>query len=197
MNLVPNRLLVLVVLASAPLAPVAAANASMNLGLAFSTFFGGSGYERAQGVAVDKDDFIYIVGNTGSPDLPTTPGAFQRTYRGDNVNGSSGDGFVAKFSPDGTRLIWATYLGGTGGDRIYNVVVDDAGRPYVAVWTSSADFPTTPGAFDTTHNSPGVMDLAYAKLKPDGSGLVYSTFVGGAGTEQARGSLCLDASGCL
>jgi hypothetical protein len=68
---------------------------------------------------------------------------------------------------------------------------------YVAVWTSSADFPTKPGAFDTTHNSPGVMDLAYVKLKPDGSGLVYSTFVGGAGTEQARGSLCVDASGCL
>lgn len=97
----------------APMAASAATNSCMALGLSFSTFFGGSGYERAQGVAVDKDDFIYIVGNTSSSDLPTTPGAFQRTYRGDNVNGSSGDGFVAKFTRDGSRLVWATYLGGT------------------------------------------------------------------------------------
>ncbi len=180
-----------------PAPALAADNSPMACGLSFSTFFGGSGYERAQGVAVDKDGFIYIAGNTSSQDLPTTPGAFQRTYHGDNGNGSSGDGFVAKFSPDGSNLVWATYLGGSNGDRAYNVVVDAQGCPYVAVWTASADFPTTPGAFDTTHNSPGLMDLAYVKLKPDGSGLVYSTFVGGAGTEQARGSICVDSSGCL
>jgi hypothetical protein len=166
-------------------------------GLAFSTFFGGSQFERAQGVAVDKDGFIYIAGNTSSPDLPTTPGTFQRSYCGDNVNGSSGDGYVAKFSPNGSQLVWATYLGGAGGDMAYNLVVDHMGSVYVTVWTSSADFPTTTGAYDTTHNSPGVMDIAYVKLKPDASGLVYSTFIGGAGTEQARGSIYDDASGCL
>lgn len=196
-----NLLLAMIVLtgisvrgsATAPAAP----DSSTNFELSFATFFGGSGYERAQGVAVDKEGFIYIAGNTSSPNLPTTEGTFQRSYQGDNVNGSSGDGFVAKFTPDGSRLVWSTYLGGTGGDRIYNVVVDEAGFPYVAVWTSSPDFPTTPGSFDTTHNSPGVMDLAYVKLKTDGSGLVYSSFVGGAGTEQARGSLFVDRTGCL
>jgi hypothetical protein len=165
--------------------------------LAFSTFFGGSGYERAQGLAVDQSGYIYIVGNTLSPDLPTTAGAFQRTYKGDNCSGSSGDGYVAKLTPDGSSLVWATYLGGAGGDRIYNAVVDGAGNVYLAVWTGSADFPTTPGAFQTTLRTAACVGthLAYSKLRPDGSGLVWSTFVSGSGTEQARGSLHVDSSG--
>jgi hypothetical protein len=146
-------------------------------------------------VAVDQNGFVYIVGNTFSPDLPTTPGAFQRKYKGDNAGGNSGDGYVAKLTADGKNVVWATYLGGSGGDRPYNVLVDSSGYVYVALWTNSPDFPTTAGACDTTFN--GRMDLAYVKMKSDGSGLVWSTFVGASRVEQARGSIALDSSGNL
>jgi hypothetical protein len=164
---------------------------------AWATFLGGSAFERAQGCAVDAAGNVYIVGNTGSTNLPVTPGAFQTTYRGDDPNtpASGGDGYVAKISADGRTLLWCTYLGGTDADRTYGVQVDAQGFVYVTTWTASADFPVTAGAYDTTHNSPGVMDVAYTKIRPDGSGLVWSTFVGGSGTEQARGSIFVDPGG--
>jgi hypothetical protein len=161
----------------------------------WSTFFGGSAYERAQGCAIDAKGFIYIVGNTDSADLPTTPGALQKTYAGDDpaTAASGGDGYVAKFSPDGRTLVWCTYLGGRDADRTYGVQVDAQGYVYVTTWTASPDFPVTAGACDTTFN--GAMDVAYTKLEPDGTKLVWSTFVGGSGTEQARGSIFLDREG--
>ncbi len=167
-------------------------DARADLSLSASTFFGGSQFERAQGVAVDAGGFVYIAGNTASTNLPTTAGAFQRSFGGGNA-----DGYVAKFSPDLRQLIWATYLGGAAEDRAYDLVVDSTGVLYVAVWTASSDFPTTPGAYDTTHNSPGIMDVAYVKLRADGSGLLYSTFVGGSNVEQSRNSIAVDSAGAL
>ena len=178
--------------------PASAAPAqSAPYSLSFATFFGGSGWERAQGVDVDAAGYIYITGNTSSSNLPTTPGAFQRNYAGDSGGGTTGgDAYVAKFSPDGKNLIWCTYLGGPDGDRGYGIKVDGAGYVYVASWAGPG-FPTTPGAYDTTHNSPGVFDVAFTKIKPDGSGLEWSTYVGGSGMEQGRDSMAVDSSGAV
>jgi len=157
---------------------------------AWATFVGGNSFERAQGCAVDAAGNIYIVGNTTSPNLPTTPGAFQGSFNG---GGGGGDGYVAKLSSDGQTLQWCTYLGGSDEDRSYGVQVDSTGV-YVTTWTKSANFPVTAGAYDTQHNSPGVMDVAYTKLRTDGTGLIWSTFVGGSGTEQARGSIFVNSA---
>jgi hypothetical protein len=159
---------------------------------AWSTYLGGGQFERAQGCAVDRLGNIYIVGNTTSTNFPTTPGAFQPSFNG---GGGGGDGYVAKFSPDGRSLLWCTYLGGSDEDRTYGVQVNAAFEVFVTTWTKSANFPTTAGAYDTSHNSPGVMDVAYTKLRPDGTGILWSTFVGGSGTEQARGSIWVNAAG--
>jgi Beta-propeller repeat len=86
----------------------------------------------------------YVTGTTTSANYPTTPGAFDRTF-----NGSS-DVFVTKLNASGSTLTYSTFLGGMNVDRGTGIAVDRRGRAYVVGQTSSADFPTTPGAFDTT-----------------------------------------------
>jgi hypothetical protein len=155
----------------------------------FCTFMGGGKWERVQSVYVDADDYIYVAGSTKSPDFPVTAGAYDTAGSGNGTN----DGFVAKLAPDGSRIIWSTYLHGTSRDDVYGVYADARGFVYAIGWTRSSNFPTTPGAWDRTHN--GDMDVFVAKLKPDGSGLVFSTFLGGSGTDQCRGGMCIDETG--
>lgn len=157
--------------------------------LEFCSFLGGSHWERVQAVSVDDEGFIYVAGSTKSADFPATPGALDNTGSG---NGSN-DGFLARISPDGSRIIWATYLHGTSRDDVYGVHVDDQGFVYAVGWTRSSDFPTTAGAHDRTHN--GDMDVFLAKLSPEGDSLVFSTFLGGSGIDQCRGGMDLDAEG--
>jgi len=154
--------------------------------LAYATFLGGFSMDIGWGIAVDASGSAYVVGRTTSPDFPVTPGAFQTAY------GGQGDAFVAKLSPDGSRVMWATFLGGSGGEGASAVAVDPSNNVYVAGGTGSLDFPTTPGAFDQTAN--GRTDAFVAMLSPDGSRLLWSTLLGGAGGEQAR-ALAIGGSG--
>jgi hypothetical protein len=155
--------------------------------LVYSTYLGGSGgYDVGYGIAVDGAGNAYVTGGTGSIDFPTTPGAFQTTLRGTNA-------FVSKLSGDGTALVYSTYLGGSGGDTGGGVAVDGAGNAYVAGSTSSNNFPTTPGAFQTS-NRGGVFDAFVSKLSGDGTALVYSTYLGGFARDQALG-IALDGAG--
>ncbi len=157
----------------------------------YSTYFGGSrpagdpassqrGRDEAWGIAVDAAGNAYVVGDTCSPDMPVTPGAYDQGCGSDgNCDGGDGfhDTFVLKLSPSGA-LVYSTYLGGSSYDRpLGGIAVDAAGNAYVAGWTSSQDFPTTPGAFDTTFN--GMSDAFVTKLSADGSSLIYSTYLGG------------------
>jgi len=150
--------------------------------LVYSTFLGGSDRDDALSVRMDSSGFAYLTGDTNSTDFPTTPGAFQRD-RGTDV---SGEAFVAKVNPSGSALVYSTFLGGSQGDETGNAIfVDPAGNAYLAGMTYSSDFPTTPGAFDTSFN-PGLTDeydVYVAKLDPAGSGLLYSTFLGGSGQD--------------
>jgi len=85
---------------------------------------------------------------------------------------------------DPNDLIFSTYLGGSSWDSAYGVAIDDLGHPYVIGSTPSSDFPTTPGAFDETLS---VIDAFVTKFTTDGTGLVYSTFIGGSHTEKGLG----------
>ncbi len=156
---------------------------------AFITYLGASQWERIQSVYVDADGYIYLGGTTKSSNFPTTPGAYDRKGSGNGDN----DGFVAKLSPDGTRLVWSTYLHGSQRDDVYGVWADSQGFVYVTGWTASFDFPTTAGAHDRTHN--GKNDVFLAKLTPDGSRLVYGTLFGGSGVDQCRGGMAVDDAG--
>src|SRR5690606_10061354 len=122
---------------------------------------------------------------TRSSDFPTTEGAYDDTYNG------AGDLFVAMLSPLGDALSYSTYVGGSALERGYDIVMQ-TGYAYVAGGTRSSDFPTTPGAHDTMHN--GGNDAFVLRLDGAGSGLMYSTFLGGAQDEQAN-SLTIGGSG--
>jgi hypothetical protein len=155
--------------------------------LVWSTFLGGTGNEGwpfdplsfntgHMGVDIDEAGVVTVSGGTSSTDFPTTVGAYDTTY-----NGGSGDGFISRFSADGTTLMWSTFLGGSSGrEPGMALAVDADGVVTTAGYTWSSNFPTTPGAYDETHDISN--DGFVARLDPSLPGpdqLVYSTFVGG------------------
>ncbi|MBI4320396.1 MAG: SBBP repeat-containing protein [Chloroflexi bacterium] len=167
--------------------------------LLYSTYLGGSEWDRGYGIALDGSGSVYVTGHTGSSDFPTTSGAFDRSCGTDgNCNatafGSPGDAFVSKLNLAGEGpgdLVYSTFLGGNyfenwnGGD----IAVDEIGDVYVTgdTW-SSQGFPTTPGAFDASFN--GFYDAFVARLRPLGHGasdLLYSTELGGTQRDAAGG----------
>ncbi|MEW6743914.1 MAG: hypothetical protein AB1486_14270 [Planctomycetota bacterium] len=160
-------------------------------GLVYGTFLGGSGLDDAFAIAVDDSGAAVIAGSTWSSDFPTTPEAYDRSYGG---GACCSDGFVAKLSADGSSLVFGTFLGGSTAktDICGAIDVDASGAIVVAGSTESADFPTTPGAYDTSFN--GGIDAFVAKLSADGSSLIYATFLGGSGTD-GSGDVALDDSG--
>jgi hypothetical protein len=142
---------------------------SSGSGLVYSTYLSGSSTDEANKVAMDNAGNVYVMGVTSSNNFPTTGGSFDTTYNG------NGDVFVSKFS--GSSLQYSTYLGGSSYDGINNgfgLAVDNAGNCYVLAPTGSSDFPTTPGALDRTQNN---YEAFVAKLNPQGSALVFSTFL--------------------
>ncbi len=169
----------------APLADRAASPQGNVPHVVYSTLLGGAAgnFDGAEDVAVDADGNAIIVGVTESTDFPT------RNALQDSLEGSS-DAFVAKFSPDGT-LLFSTFLGGDESDSAAAVAVDSTGAIYVAGTTGSNDFPLVNAAQSTPG---GASDAFVTKLSSDGSAIVYSTRIGGNGSDGAR-DLAVDASG--
>ncbi|MCA1683587.1 MAG: SBBP repeat-containing protein, partial [Actinobacteria bacterium] len=171
---------------------------SPNGSLVYSTFLGGVNFDSGSGIAVDYRGAAYVPGITGSPDFPTTPGAYDTTFHG--VGGPAPppfgpgdfDAYLTKLAPDGSRLEYSTFLGGSRLDVGFEVEVSLLGDAYVAGLTLSPDFPTTPGAYDRTLGGP--YDAYVTKFSRDGSAVVYSTLLGGSGTDGALG-LALDPLG--
>jgi len=162
-------------------------------GLVYSTYLGGSGIagvgDVANAVALDSSDHAYIAGLTYSDDFPVTERAFQRENRAFTSERAGANAFVTKLNATGTALVYSTYLGGSGGgvdDAANALAVDNAGSAYVAGSAGSADFPVTEGAFQTKNRAanqdqyPG-NNAFVTKLDPNGTALVYSTFMGGSG----------------
>jgi hypothetical protein len=154
--------------------------------LVYSTFLGkGDGH----GSAVDAAGNAYVTGHTDSATFPTTPGAFRRTFGGDRF-GRGDDAFVTRLNSTGSGLLYSTYLGGSAFDVGNGIAVDGSGNAYVVGQTGSADFPTTAGALQRTFG--GFFDAFVAKLNPNGSALIYSTYFGGTASDSANG-IAVDA----
>jgi len=140
--------------------------------LEWSTLLGGLSGESISSVAVDATGSAYVVGSTGSTDFPVTAGAYSTVFTGTN-----GDGFIAKLTPAGDALVYATFIGGTASDLLNDIAIDPAGAAYVCGTTFSADFPVTAGASQAV--LAGSADAFALKLDPTGGTLAYSTFFGG------------------
>lgn len=148
----------------------------------FCTWLGGHGFEKAWAVAVDKADDIYVAGHVEATDFPVSDGAFQTTHGGgvprDQDQYGPKDAFVAKLSADGSRLLAATYFGGSGQDVGYGIGVDNAGNVYLAGNTDSPNLPVMNAAFGDFCG--GKSDVFVACLDPTLSRLRYATYWGGA-----------------
>jgi hypothetical protein len=155
--------------------------------LLYSTYLGGTGVssggdtDQPLRISVDGSGNAYVAGSTNSTDFPVTPGAFQTTF------GGNWDGFVTKFTVDGKGLVYSTSLGGI---RPGDLVVDAAGSALIA--GSGPPGLPTPGVSNGTPNGSG--DAYVARLNPAGSGIVYGTYLGGTGGDEASG-LAVDSSG--
>jgi len=132
--------------------------------LLYATFLGGSGDDAGNGIAVDASGAAYVTGHTedAATGFPTTLGAYDTTHNG------RWDAFVAKLDASGGTLLYSTFLGGSGYDPAYGIAIDASGAAYVTGQTFDdvTDFPTTPGAYDTTDNGGGDVFVAKLTLVP-------------------------------
>jgi hypothetical protein len=159
--------------------------------LVYSTYLGGSGNDSATGIALDASGNVYLSGFTTSTDFPTM-NPLQAAYAGNT------DAFVTKVNAAGSALVYSTYLGGSGAESLYypsSIAVDPAGNAYVAGVTYSTDFPTVS---PTQTANAGNGDAFVTKLNATGTALVYSSYLGGSGSEDNSGvgaSIGVDSTG--
>lgn len=166
---------------------------STGTALLYSRFLGGSiDGDEGRGIAVDATGNAYVTGGTDSTDFPAAIGP-DATYNG------GGDAFVAKINPSGTALVYAGYVGGSGGDGGEDIAVDSAGNAYVVGHTGSDEnsFPVVVGP-DITFNhdaDPNTLDVDafVTKISPSGT-VVYSGYIGGASQDWGYG-ITVDAAG--
>jgi len=161
--------------------------------LIYSTALGGARTDIGTGVAVEADGTVILAGTTGSDDFPIAGAAYDTVYR------SGVDVFVAKIvlftGLDG--LVYSSYLGGTGTDDLKSIALDGAGRLVLVGQTRSTDFPIGQAALQTSNRGESDLFVAVMDLKrPQGSALLYSTFLGGSGADVPLG-MKLEASGNL
>jgi hypothetical protein len=149
--------------------------------LVWSSYVGGSNTDIGLGVLYDAASNVFVSGYTASTNFPCTTGTYDSTYSGGGL-----DVAIAKLSADGASLLWGTYLGNGGSNTVYSGAVDATGSFEVVGYTTSATFPVTPGAFQTTHAGGGD-DLFITKFNPAGNDLIFSTFLGGNGDDYAYG----------
>ncbi len=147
--------------------------------LVYSTFVGTDSSDKGKAILVDNNGNAIVAGSTEDADFPTTSGAYDQAHNGDE------DVFVLKLNADGSNLIFATFIGGSGEDEPGAMTQDNSGNLYLVGSTESTDFPTTIGAYDRMHN--GESDVFVVKLNSNGSNLSYATYVGGGGDDEGTG----------
>ncbi|MHC1725365.1 MAG: SBBP repeat-containing protein [Syntrophobacteraceae bacterium] len=159
--------------------------------LVYSTYLGGTGFEIANDIAVDGSGNAYVAGETYSVDFPTKAPMF--TKRG---NVEDLDSFLTKLSPDGA-MVYSTYLGGIYYDSAAGIAVDSAGNAYIGGNTCSPDFPLEK-PISGHENLSGICDLFVTKINPSGTGLIYSTYLGGIenwSQNEFAGGIAVDSAG--
>ncbi len=155
-------------------------------GLVWSTYLGGLGKEEAYAVAVAGDGSVFVTGYTDSTDFPVV-GGVQTTY-----GGGAADAFVTKLDPGG-RIVYSTFLGGSGNDAASGIAVGADGSVVITGATGSLDLPVASAFADRPAGSDD-LDAFVAKLAPDGASLVYSTYLGGSDDEHAL-DVAVDGAG--
>ena len=158
-----------------------------------STYLGGNGYDVARSMSIDSKGNIYVCGWTDAYNFPTTKGAYDTSFNGDE------DAFISKLNSGLTKLLASTYLGGSNGENgASSMSIDSKGNIYVCGWTYSSDFPTTTFAYDTSFS--GDEDAFTSKLNSGLTNLLASTYLGGSsylgrfGVDEAR-SMSIDSKG--
>ena len=153
--------------------------------LLYSTYLGGTQADIAQGITLDSSNDVYVTGYTFSTDFPVAS-PIQATI------GGGADAFVTELNPSGSALTFSTFLGGTADDRSYGIALDGSQNIYITGATSSANFPTTPGIFQPSLR--GASNGFVTAISHGGATLLYSTFLGGSGTDQAN-SIAVTSTG--
>ncbi|MFT7592127.1 MAG: hypothetical protein ACI9UJ_002056, partial [bacterium] len=143
-------------------------------GLVFSTYIGGDGNDVAKDVYVDGAGLVYVVGQSGSGNFKTTPGAsvFNKYIKGNS------DAFVIKFKANGNQVEWAKLMGGSSDDYFESIYATETGDPFIVGATISSDFPTTTKAFRRSNS--GGYDAVVVKMISAGTNVHYSTYLGGS-----------------
>lgn len=155
----------------------------------FSTYLGGRGNEYGQpSIAVDAEGNALVAGSTNSSDFPV-----KNAYQPKPAS-NFGDAFVTKLSPDGSSLIYSTYLGGANFETVSGIAVDRESNVYVAGTTESLNFPVTSGSYETNFGN-GLQKLFVTKMNSSGSALVYSTYFGSGSREEQLGDIAIDDAG--
>jgi hypothetical protein len=209
-----------------PLIPFVARLNASGTELVYATLFGSRNGNVAYAfdLALDASSAPIVVGETNGADFPTTPGAYQPTFNEPSATINRGwDAYVTRFNASGNAMVFSTYLGAApifdpnmagssrGGDESARVVVGDHNDSViVSGYTTSENFPTTPGAYDRTHSTltvpvningvPGTVssrtDAFVARFSPNGTQLTYSTYLGAQSDDVVRG-MVIDAQGVL
>lgn len=155
----------------------------------YSTYLGGSGEDKGNGIAVDVTGNIYVTGET------TTPGSgFPGTATSRIQPSSGGDAaFITKLNVEGTAILYSTYLGGNAYDFGMGIAVDAAGNAYMTGITGSSDFPGTAGSsIQNMHG--GASDAFVTKINAAGTAILYSTYLGGSDFDYGMG-IAVDTTG--
>ena len=154
--------------------------------LVYGSYLGGTGVDKAQGIAVDGAGNAYVTGETASTAFPTTAGAY------DTAKSTGSDIFVSKLNASGTGLVYSTFIGGSGNDVAWGIALDAAGNAYVTGSTTSSNLPTL-NAFQSALS--GAQDAFFLKLNAAGTALAYSTYYGGTGNGDIAYAIAVDAAG--
>lgn len=159
--------------------------------MVYSTYFGGTTYDNATGMAVDATQAVYVTGETESKDFPILgAGAYEDLPPGLSSADSIQTGFVFKLSPSGKTLVYSTYLGGSGGDFPSGITLDSTNSAYVTGYTCSPNFPY---AGFQSQSWPGGCNAFVTKFSPAGDAVIFSTQLGN-GFSYGRG-IALDGAG--
>ncbi|MCX5888167.1 MAG: SBBP repeat-containing protein [Deltaproteobacteria bacterium] len=156
-----------------------------NGSLAYSTYLSGNEDDVGHAIAVDGSGNAYVTGTTKSWDFYVSSNAFQTSFMGGS------DAFVVKLDPNG-QIAWSSFLGGLGDEEGLSIAVDVYGKPYVTGYTKSSNFPTAGSPFQSF--KAGNADVFITKFKADGTGLEYSTYLGGGQTDTGY-CIALNAAG--
>jgi hypothetical protein len=148
--------------------------------LLHSTYAGGSKEDVGNAIAIDGSGAAYVSGSTFSLDFPVTPGTLDPACGTVPSCSSFGDGFVFKLSPAGSSFVYSTYLGGQADDAATAIAVDSTGNAHVVGYSGSVDFPVTGDALQPARAGTNT-DAFVSVLNAAGSGLVYSSYLGGTG----------------